>query len=179
VCGAFSDNSSWDGTHGLINTTTNTVSNCSLSANIASQITFNYAPGATSVGVGFGNFQSLNAPSFPVTNHELFINGQDLGVLETFAGATFTPGFARNAYLRIDGTAGTVISSLAIENLTGQDVLVLDHVAVQTAAATVPEPSAAWFTALAILAIGLHKLSRSYLARIGTIHGQRGQHHRF
>jgi hypothetical protein len=161
VCGALSDNSAWDGTHGVINSTTNMVSNCSTSANIASQITLNYAPGSTSFGLGFGNFQSLNAPSFPITNHELFVNGTDLGVLETLAGANWTAGLARNAYLRIDGTAGTVISSVAIQNLTGADVLVLDHVAVQAAASTVPEPSAAWLAGITILFLGIYRRLRT------------------
>jgi hypothetical protein len=69
----------------------------------------------------------------------LFVNGLDMGVLETLAGADWTPGLARNAYLRIDGTGGTMITSVGIENLTAADVLVFDHVAVSGAAA-VPEP---------------------------------------
>src|SRR5947208_510397 len=74
VCGSLSDNSVWDGTHGVINTTTNTVSNCNTPANISNLATFNYGPGTTSFGIGFGNFQSLSSPSFPITNHELFVN---------------------------------------------------------------------------------------------------------
>jgi hypothetical protein len=141
VCGSLSDNSTWDGTHGVINTTTNSLSNCNSPANIADLTTFNYGPGATSFGIGFGNFQSLAFTQIPITNHELFVNGGDMGVLETLAGSKFTPGLARNAYLRIDGTAGTTITSVAIQNLTNPDVLVFDHVAVQQAVTAVPEPS--------------------------------------
>jgi hypothetical protein len=161
VCGSLSANSQWDGANAVINIPTNAVSNCSTPANIASQIALNYAPGATSFGVGFGNFQSLSFTQIPITNHELFVNGVDLGVLETLAGANFTPGLARNAYLRIDGTAGTVITSVAIQNLTATDVLVLDHVAVQAQASGVPEPAAGTVTMLGILGLAIGKFRRS------------------
>jgi hypothetical protein len=157
VCGSLSNNSQWDGTHAVINIATNAVSNCSTPANIALQIALNYAPGATSFGVGFGNFQSLSSPTIPITNHELFVNGVDLGVLETLAGANFTPGLARNGYLRVDGTGGTLITSVAIVNLTAPDVLVLDHVAVEAAASGVPEPGTIGFAMLGILALGIWK----------------------
>ncbi len=72
-CGALTDNSVWDGTHGVINTTTNSVSSCTNPANIAKHIEFDYAPGTTSFGIGFGNFQSLSFTQIPITNHELFV----------------------------------------------------------------------------------------------------------
>lgn len=134
ACGSLTDNSVWDGSHGATNSTTNTLSNCNSPANLAGRMTLNFGPGATSVGVGFGNFQSLSSTAFPVTNHEMFVNGVDLGVLETLAGASWTAGLARNAYLRIDGTDGTTISSVAIQNLVGTDFLVIDHVAIQAEA---------------------------------------------
>lgn len=152
-CGSLSANSQWDGTDALLNIPSNALSSCSTPANIANQIALNYGPGATSFGVGFGNFQSLSFPSIPVTNHELFVNGVDLGVLETLAGSNFTPGLARNAYLRIDGTGGTLITSVAIENLTGADVLILDHVAVEQAAPAAPEPGTAGLVVLGILGL--------------------------
>jgi hypothetical protein len=52
ACPGLTDNSVWDGTHGVINTTTNSMSNCTGPANIATLATFNYAPGATSFGIG-------------------------------------------------------------------------------------------------------------------------------
>jgi hypothetical protein len=140
VCGSLSDNSAWDGTHAVINSTTNTISNCNTPANISNTIVVNYGPGASSLGLGFGNFQSLSGP-IPITNHELFVNGVDMGVIETLAGANWTPGLARNAYLRIDTTGGTSITSVAIQNLTALDVLVLDHLAIRPATTPVPEPS--------------------------------------
>jgi hypothetical protein len=147
VSGSLTDNSVWDGSHGTINTTTNTLSNCNNPANLSLRMTLNFGPGATSVGVGFGNFQSLSSPAFPITNHELFVNGVDQGVLETLAGAAWTAGLARNAYLRIDGTGGTTISSVAIQNLVATDFLVIDHVAIQAEATPeVPEPSTYGFT---------------------------------
>ena len=155
VCGSLSANSQWDGADAVVNIPSNALSNCNNPANIANQIALNYAPGATSFGVGFGNFQSLSFPSIPITNHELFVNGVDLGVLETLAGANFTPSLARNAYLRIDGTAGTLITSVAIENLTAPDVLVLDHVAVQAQASGVPEPAAGAVTMLGLLCLAV------------------------
>jgi hypothetical protein len=162
VCPGLTDNSVWDGTHGVINTTTNTMSNCTGPANIATLATFNYAPGATSFGIGMGNFQSLSSPSFPITNHELFVNGVDQGVLETLAGANWTPGLARNAYLRVDGTGGTTITSVAFQNLTASDVLVFDHVAVSGVIA-LPEPSAFW--PLLLITVGLPARTRYRAAR--------------
>lgn len=156
-CGSLTDNSTWDGTHGVINSTTNTMNSCSTPTNISGTISANYSPGASSFGVGFGNFQSLSSPSFPIANHELFVNGVDMGVLETLAGANWTAGLARNAYLRVDGTNGTVINSIAVETLSATgatDVMVLDHIAVQ-AAATVPEPSTDSLLLVSLVFLGL------------------------
>jgi hypothetical protein len=153
-CGSLSDNSTWDGTHGVLNTTTNTISPCTGGPNISTLMTLNYAPGTASFGVGFGNFQSLSFPSIPITNHELFVNGVDMGVIETLAGANWTPGLARNGYLRIDGTGGTLITSVSIQNLSAPDVLVLDHVAVKAAAVT-PEPRMVLLLAVALLGLGI------------------------
>jgi len=139
ACGSLTADSVWDGTDGVTNTTGNAPSNCSTPTNIANTITFNYASGASSFGIGFGNFQSPNSPQFPITNHELFVNGIDMGELETLAGSNWTAGLARNAYLRIDGTGGTMITSVEIENLTASDVLVFDHLAV-SGETPVPEP---------------------------------------
>ena len=153
ACPGLTDNTAWDGTHVVANITTNTFSNCTGPANIASSMALNYVPGTTSLGVGFGNFQSVSTPpsQFPITNHELFVNGIDEGVLETLAGANWTPGLARNTYLRVDGTSGTMITSITVTNLTASDVLLLDHVAAAPSVTAIPEPS----TALPMVVAGL------------------------
>lgn len=132
ACGSLSIGA-WDGTHAAINTTTNALDNCSNPSNIASLITFTYSPGTTSFGISLSNFQSTNPPSpqFPVTNHELFVNGVDLGQVEVLAGSTWSPGVVRNAYLRIDAHNGTSITSVAFQNLSAADVLEFDHLAIK------------------------------------------------
>jgi hypothetical protein len=146
ACPGLTTNQAWDGTHAVISTTTNAASNCNGPANISTFFTFNYAPGTTSFGLGLSNFQSTSpaSPSFPITQHELFVNGVDMGVLETLAGAVWSPGLVRNAYLRVDGTNGTVTTSIGFENLTASDVLMIDHLAVAPSVTTpTPEPAAA------------------------------------
>ena len=145
ACGALSA-AAWDGSHYASNMTTNQFSNCNLPANIANLTTFDYAPGAASFGIGLANFQSTSPPSpqFPITNHELFINGVSQGVLEVLAGANWSSGIMRNAYLRIDITGGT-INSVGFRNLSDgqQDFLAFDHLAVLPSppdTASVPEP---------------------------------------
>src|SRR5262249_11503608 len=98
-------------------------------------------------------FQSL---STGITNHELFINGIDMGVIETLAGANWTPGFGRNAFVRIDGTGGTLITSIAFQNLTALDVLMFDHLAID-----VPEPASALPATSALLWLGLRLRRRA------------------
>lgn len=156
ACPGLTDNSSWDGTHVASNITTNAISSCTNPANIASSMALNYAPGTTSLGVGFGNFQSLSFTQIPITNHELFVNGIDQGVLETLAGANWTPGLNRNGFLRVDGTSGTMITSITVTNLTATDVLFMDHVAVAPASVTgIPEPSTALPILVAALLLGI------------------------
>jgi len=135
TCPPLHQNQAWDGTHTALNQITNQSLNCTAPPGVANRITFNYAPGATSFGIGLSNFQSVNPPSpqFPVTNHELFVNGVDMGVIETLAGPAWSPGLVRNAYLRIDGINGGSITSVAFENLPGgaiEDGLMFDHLAV-------------------------------------------------
>ncbi len=135
ACPGLTSGQAWDGTDTASNQILNQVTNCSGAPGTANLMTFNYAPGATSFGIGLSNFQSVNppSPSFPIANHELFVNGVDMGVLETLAGAAWSPGLTRNAYLRIDGTNGGVITSVGIENLStalGVDFLMFDHLAI-------------------------------------------------
>ena len=127
---------------------------CRTAVDTAQVIGFNYAPGATSFGIGLANFQSAGSPAFPITNHELFINGFDMGVLETLAGANWSPGIVLNAYLRIDSTDGDVITSVAFQNNTSVDTIGFSDVAVQPAAAADTDgPIPLW--ALCALGAGL------------------------
>jgi len=151
TCPGLTTNAAWDGTDTVVNIPSNSLSSCTTPANIANVITFNYSAGTTSFGLGMGNFQSLGGP-IAITNHELFVNGIDEGELEALAGANWTPGLERNAYLRIDATGSSTITSVGIENLTGQDVLMLDHLAVLPAAASVPEPRMQWLVLAGLLA---------------------------
>ena len=104
-----------------------------------SLITFIYSPGASSIGIGLGGFQSLDPPSdaYPVTNHRLYINGTVLpDTLETLGGTNWTGSWqGRDAYLRVDAVAGEVITSIAFENIQQasglDDLLFFSHFAVR------------------------------------------------
>ena len=150
----------WDGTHAVTNTTTNQIDNCSTPSNIASTITFHYAPGTTQFGISLSNFQSTNpaSPSFPITNHELFVNGLDLGTVESLAGSNWSPGIVRNAYLVVTATGGSSITSVGFENLSATDFLAFDHLAVATAPVTTPEPAPRFLLVTsAIILLVLHR----------------------
>jgi hypothetical protein len=137
-----SANNEWDGTDALVNNPLNQVPSNS-STDASKLITFNYAPGTTSFGIGLSNFQSLDSPSFPITNHDLYVNGVDLGTIEALAGPNWSPGLIRNAYLVIDATGGSVINSVGFQNDTTKvDFLLFDHLAVQGNVSGAPEPNA-------------------------------------
>jgi hypothetical protein len=157
----FETNTQWDGTDVVDNGTNNQLHNNPW----ASVITFNYAAGATSFGIGLSGFQSTNpAGAFPITNHELFINGMDIATIETLAGSNWTPGLGRNAYLRVDVTGGSAITSVGFENLSstnGPDFLIFDHLAVQAPVTATPEPSTIWLLLAAGAGMGaVHRLRR-------------------
>lgn len=99
---------SWIGATGIVNYVGNTA-DCSTSTGLAQRVEFDYPAGATAFGIGLANFQAFNT-------HELFVNGVDQGSLETLGGARWTDGLVLNAYLLINGTAGTVITSVAVQN---------------------------------------------------------------
>jgi len=69
----------------------------------------------------------------------------------------WSPGLLRNAYLRVDGTGGTLITSVEFQNLTATDVLIVDHVAVAAATAT-PEPGTAGLLLPVALAMAIRRL---------------------
>ena len=64
----------WDGTNILGNGIGNTVGQ-SFDGSRSDILTFNVAGGTSSFGVGLANFQSTNSVRFPITDHELLING--------------------------------------------------------------------------------------------------------
>ena len=169
----FTQNQFWDGTHTASNAIGNIPNNASTPSNIANLITFNYAPGTLSFGIGLSNFQSTNTPGgFAVTQHELFVNGVDIGVLDTLAGVNWTPGLVRDAYLRIDNNVP--ITSVGFENINQppleQDFLMFDHLTIAGAVA-VPEP-----VTFLLLGAGLLGMLGKYRkqARRGLASGGRG-----
>ena len=87
----------------------------------AQRITFNFAGGASQIGIGLSNFQSENpaSPDTSWTNHRLYVNGIPLSQdIEALAGASWTPGGDfRNGYLVITTTDATVINSVGFQNL--------------------------------------------------------------
>lgn len=151
----------WDGTDAVINIEENQLNNCDNPTGVASLMTFNYAPGTTFFGISLSNFQSTDpaSPSFPITNHELFVDGVAEGTIESLAGANWSPGIVRNAYLEIDATGGSSITSVGFENLSAPDALVFDHLAVTTAT---PEPGSDWLLSAALVpaAVWWRKRSR-------------------
>jgi hypothetical protein len=161
VCGSLTV-VAWDGTHAATNSIDNLLNNCNNPTGLAGLTTFNYTPGTTSFGISLSNFQSINPPSpqFPVTNHELFVNGADLGVLETLAGANWSPGIVRNAYLRIDATGPSTITSVGFQNLSGTDFLAFDRLAVRGPAVVTPEPGNALLLLWGAASLVLYRLKR-------------------
>jgi hypothetical protein len=133
-------NNQWDGSDVVDNATNNQLSGGSW----ATLTKFNYAPGAFSFGIGLSSFQSPSSPGgLGVGNHELFVNGVDMGMIETLAPPNWSPGVVRNAYLRVDATGGSTITSVGFENILPpsqqEDFLIFDHLAVVPVPA--PEPS--------------------------------------
>jgi hypothetical protein len=159
----------WAGSNVMTNQIANSFNNCSVPAGLATLTTFNYSPGTTSFGIGLGNFQSLNSPLYPITNHELFVNGVDLGSIESLD-PTWTPGLGRNAYLVIDATGSSPITSVEFENIASaenssaqEDALEFDHLAI-AAGPTVatPEPGSLSLLGLGALAVGFSAAGRRH-----------------
>jgi hypothetical protein len=156
VCGSLGIGA-WDGTGAAINTLTNQLNSCTTPTGLATLTTFNYAPGTTFFGIALSNFQSVlpASPSFPITNHELFVNGIDEGTVESLAGSNWSPGIVRNAYLIVRAGGGSSITSVGFENLTASDFLAFDTLAVLAPAVTTPEP-----TTLPLALVGTFLLCR-------------------
>jgi hypothetical protein len=160
----FTQNQAWDGTFTATNALGNLPNSTTTPTNLANLITFNYAPGTLSFGIGLSNFQSTNTPGgFAVTQHELFVNGVGLGVLETLAGSSWSPGLVRNAYLRIDNNSP--ITSVGFENVNQppaqQDFLMFDHLTVAAGETSVPEPGTVLLLGTALLGILGYRTTKS------------------
>ena len=147
-------NNQWDGSAVLLSNSQNGFPSEGIRGRT---ITFNINPHTTTFGIGLSNFQSVLSPvdQFPVTDHEIFVNGVNLGRLEDLAALTWVPGrTVRNSYLRLDATGAERISSVKFVNLgqTGEtDLLAFDHIAIQS----VPEPTSLLLMFCGVLALAL------------------------
>lgn len=120
----FDGGGQWDGTRGMINTRTNREFPYTES-NSWGSMHFTLAAAANSFGFSFQQMDQADI---------LQINGVSQGNLVTLTG--WSPNGLRQGYLRIDGTAGSTISSIDIVNVNG-DGFMVDHMAFHT----VPEPA--------------------------------------
>jgi hypothetical protein len=134
--GPFLSNT-WDGEHALTNNG-HGVGITGMSPGIgnfwdfapAMRTEFLFSTPVQLVGIGLSNFQSLSGP-IGLTDHELFVNGASLGLVESVP--VWTPGVhVRNGYLIITADAGDSISSIAIENTIAGDGLVFDKLALRS-----------------------------------------------
>ena len=128
-----STDNQWDGVYVLLGNTNNSFPG---EGSRVSVVRFDYPAGTESFGVGLSSFQSLGFPDFPITDHNVYVNGQFVGVLEELADGVLVGGRARNVYLRFDADGGAPITSVAFENINQSgsvDLLVFDHVAIGSA----------------------------------------------
>ena len=120
----------------------------------AKKTTFNFPSGASSLGIALSGFQSVTPPSdYAITNHRIYINGVALATdIEALAGTNWVAARSlRNTYIRIDAAPGEVITSIGFENISRNDFLHFDHLALQPVSTTVSEvPSIASRTAVEI-----------------------------
>ena len=134
--GAIYPNNTWDGLYALTNGGHGEGQTGKCPGNgqcwdfdFADTTEFSFATPVQSVGIGLSNFQSLSTPKFSLTDHELLINGLSLGLVESIAG--WQPGIdVHNLYVVITATGSALISSVAIKNISRQDGLVFDKLAV-------------------------------------------------
>lgn len=120
----------------------------------ADSFTFNFSTPVLEFGVGLSNFQSPGGPA-AITDHELIINGQSQGTIESFGGGAWDPGiYLRNGYLTISATAP--MSTIQIRNISTsfKDAMVFDAAGFTA----VPEPNA--FALLTLLLCGLQSFRR-------------------
>ena len=137
-------NNTWDGKSALTNgghgigTTGASPGNGNFwDFNFAETTEFSFSKPLQKFGVGLSNFQSRQpSPNIQITNHQLLINGKLWGLTESIAG--WKPGTnVRNLYVFIEATENDSIHSVAFRNVSSQDGLVFDHLAISST----PEPS--------------------------------------
>jgi hypothetical protein len=148
-------NNTWDGQRALTNgghgtgTTGQSPGNGNFwDFNFAFLTEFVFAYPVQSFGIGLSNFQSASKPSTdrfpPLTDHELLINGSTWGLVESIPG-WISGGDVRNLYLLISATELNSINSISFRNISQQDGLVFDKLAIQSQATpeptSIPEPS--------------------------------------
>ncbi len=97
------------------------------------EITFNYTPGAQSLGLGIGDVES---------DVDIIVNGENLGFIRSLPNYSRLADSTREVYIRIDLEAGDdLITELRFVSIpqTG-DALTFDHLAILNGT-PVPEPS--------------------------------------
>lgn len=127
----FAIDASWDGLRITSNDPNNNVPPDS-GVPWAQRTTFNFPSGARSFGIALSGFQSVNPPSdYPITNHRIYINGVAMTTdIETLAGVNWVAARSlRNCYVRIDAAPNETITSVGFENISGNDFLHFDHLA--------------------------------------------------
>jgi len=148
-------NNLWDGRHALVNTPQNQEWEGVGLHFLADRTTFHIEGGATSFGIGLGNFQTN------ITYHELLVNGvSQVAAIDTLPGWR-TGIHLRNGYIRIDAQPGEIINSVSFDIGSRRDGLIFDRLAFVPAseetheATSVPEPmtglAAMGITSLALL----------------------------
>jgi hypothetical protein len=121
----------WDGTRALVNGW-----NHNWAFPFAASVEFQFSPPLPAVGIGLGNFQRDAASGF--TFHSLFVNGVDMGKLESLPGwVSIVNG--KNRYLYVSGEP---ISSIRFTADTHFDGLAFDKLAL--ADGTTPTNGTSW-----------------------------------
>ncbi len=118
------------------------------------EITFLYAPGAASFGVGIGDVES---------QVEVFVNGELLGILKDLPNYNRPIDNAKEVYIRIDQQSGdSAITEVRFQPLAsnGGDVINFDRLALLDS--TVPEPSSLALLGLSLLTIVFCKTGFSH-----------------
>lgn len=144
--GAFATGA-WDGTHGVLNTWDNQSHTYTAVANWGNLI-INFSAPVTSVGF------SMEQMDLDAT---VFINGTNMGSFTALTGLSLNGG--RLGYVRLDGTSGTQITSIEIDNgrVGFNDGFMIDHLAFSA----IPEPAAVGLSlALAAGALAVHRRPR-------------------
>ena len=143
-------NNLWDGDRALVNTPQNQEWEGIGLHFLTDRITFHIEGGATSFGIGLGNFQTN------ITYHELLVNGlPQVAAIDTLPG--WQSGInVRNGYIRIDAQPGEIINSVSFDIGHHGDGLIFDRLAFIPASesTSVPEPTSG-LGVIAMTSLGL------------------------